>query len=527
LSRRRKAAVSPSRAIPPRPIPSGTDWIETDSYDRSRFAELRRDSPSLRALEERGSVFLPRFDALLRDLFAALFKYNVIHLPEPSIAPSARVNRLLLDGLLTSASYAHLKTRTQLDPARAGLATVLLGERALDLLRSEKLFPRRALLDHFALRRDEEEDAERLRELAAAADLAREADLGEEVRRDIEEVRERLAREARMAERRLARKAGEASRDVAEPAETAKKRLAAESLAVAQALDDAADEAESWGRALGAKGPASASRSLELGRQLANNPKLRKLATLLGRMREQALALRHRLFERPSEEIYEVGSGRDLSRMLPQELLGLRHPLLCRDWQRRYVEGALLQYRLRGDDERGRGPMIVCLDTSSSMAGDKEIWSKAVALTLLEIARRERRRFRAILFSSPETGLHTLDLNRGERYASDLEGTFDLADYFAGGGTDFEHPLDAAVECLGESRFRRGDVVLITDGECRVSEEWRRRFLAEKERLDFSLYAILIDVGGSTLETLAELADRVSRVSELTADGVGELFTRV
>ena len=69
--------------------------------------------------------------------------------------------------------------------------------------------------------------------------------------------------------------------------------------------------------------------------------------------------------------------------------------------------------------------------------------------------------------------------------------------------------------------------MLITDGECRVSEPWKERFLAEKRRLDFALYAILIDVGGSTLETLAELADRISRVSELTDEGVKDLFTRV
>ena len=470
---------------------------------------------------------LPHFGALLRDVFAALFKYNVLFLATPAIAPSARVNRVLLDGLLASAPYEHLKTRTQLDEARAGLATVLLGERALELLKSEKLFSRRDLLDHFALQRDEEEDAERLREAARAAEAAEDPSLGDESRQTFDQLRERLSREARMAERRLARKAAETSRDVDAKAETAKKRLEAEALGVAQTLDEAADEAESWGRALGAKGSSSVGRSLELGRRLARNPKLRKLAALLGRMREQALALRHRLFERPTEEVYEVETGRDIARMLPQELLALHHPALRRDWQRRYVEGSLLQYRLRGDDERGRGPMIVCLDTSSSMAGPKEIWSKAVALTLLDIARRERRRFRAILFSSPETGLYTLDLNRGERYASDLEGALDLADYFAGGGTDFEHPLDAALDCLGSSRFRRGDIVLITDGECRVSEEWRERFLREKKRLDFSLYAILIDVGGSTLETLAEIADRISRVSELTDDGVRDLFTRV
>jgi len=70
-------------------------------------------------------------------------------------------------------------------------------------------------------------------------------------------------------------------------------------------------------------------------------------------------------------------------------------------------------------------------------------------------------------------------------------------------------------------------VVLVSDGECRVGEDWKEKFLAEKERLDFSLYSILIDVGGSTLETLAELSDRVSRISDLTAETVKDLFVRV
>jgi uncharacterized protein with von Willebrand factor type A (vWA) domain len=513
--------------VPLAAVPSGTTWVETDSYDRARFGELLRDSGALRAAAEQGAVFLPHFGSLLQDLFASLFKYSVIRFPEASMAPSARVHRVLLDGLLASDAYEHLKTRTQLDEARAGLATVLLAERALELVKQEKLFSRRELLDHFALQRDEEEDAERIRAAERAAELAEDPSLGDEARADLAALHERLAREARMAERRLARKAAEVAGEVAGRAEHAKKRLEAEALGVAQALDAAADEADSWGRALGADGSGSAARSLELGRRLARNPKLHRLAALLGRMREHALALRHRLFERPTEEVYEVEAGRDIARMLPQELVALHHPLLRRDWCRRYTEGALLQYRLRGDDERGRGPMVVCLDTSASMAGDKEIWSKAVALTLLDVARRERRRFRAILFSSAETGLYTLDLNPGQRWASDLDRALDLADYFAGGGTDFEQPLDAAVDCLGSSRLRRGDVVLISDGECRVGDDWKQRFLAEKKRLDFSLYAILIDVGGSAMETLAELADRVSRVSELSDEGVKDLFVRV
>lgn len=512
---------------PPPPAPGRPCWIESDSFDRARLAEIRRDAPSFAALEEKGKVLLPHFDALLEDLFCALYKLNVLYLPDAAVAPSSRVNRLLLEGLLASAPYAHLRERTELDEGRAALGAMLLGERALDFLKSEKLFTRRDLLDHFDLARDEEDLRRRIDEITEATETGRDPALAGATRDEVNDLAERLAREARLAEARLRRKDARVAEDLSRNRSEALRRLEAQALGVAQVLDDAADEADSWGRALGAGDSGSAGRSLELGRRLARNPNLRKLSHLLGRMREQALALRHRLFERRNEEVFEVTLGSDLGRMLPQEMVSLHQPALRRDWQRRFVEGELLQYQLRGTDERGRGPMIVCLDVSSSMAGEKEVWSKAVTLTLLDIARRERRRFRAILFSSAEMGLKTFDLNGGERYLSDLAGALDLADYFPGGGTDFERPLDAAVECLADSRFRKGDVVLVTDGECRVGEEWRERFLDEKKRLDFSLYAILIDVGGSTAETVDALSDRTSRVSDLTAEAVKDLFVRV
>src|SRR5205823_5182219 len=195
---------------------------------------------------------------------------------------------------------------------------------------------------------------------------------------------------------------------------------------------------------------------------------------------------------RASEEVFEVRLGSDLERLLPPELLALHHPLLRRDFARRLVEGRLLSYSLRGADQRGRGPMIVCLDGSGSMAGDKEIWSKAVALTLLEIARRQRRLFRFICFSSADTPLFTLDLNPRERHEVQEDRALDVAEYFPGGGTDFETPLSAALDCLRAARYRRGDVVLITAGECRAGPEWLAGFKAEKARLGFALDPALL-----------------------------------
>ena len=70
-------------------------------------------------------------------------------------------------------------------------------------------------------------------------------------------------------------------------------------------------------------------------------------------------------------------------------------------------------------------------------------------------------------------------------------------------------------------------MVLITDGECQVGPEWLARFKAEKARLGFSLYSVLIDVGPSSVEALRELSDRVTAVSTLTDDAVRELFLRL
>src|SRR5262249_2348747 len=102
------------------------------------------------------------------------------------------------------------------------------------------------------------------------------------------------------------------------------------------------------------------------------------------------------------QTLHAVRMGSDLERMLPSEVLGLpRHRrALHLDFLRRFAEGELLEYELIAASSRG--PMVVCVDGSSSMSGSKEIWAKAVALTLMEIARREKRRCLAIVFSSGE-----------------------------------------------------------------------------------------------------------------------------
>jgi uncharacterized protein with von Willebrand factor type A (vWA) domain len=500
-------------------------WIESDSYDRAVFARFKADSPSLRALAESGGRLLPHFEEFLLDIFALLFKMNTVVYAEEEVAPSAAFYRLLLDQVRATPALALLRQQTILDETRAGLAALLLGERLLGLLKSERILTRAEMLDFWNLEQQENETADAEAQADSAGELRQHA--GPATQRQLDELQQRMHREAENGARRLQHKAQQVRAMLNEQAERDRPRVEAQTQHVLQDIDQSLGEADSWGLHLGSGERSRPGAQIELGKKLASNPKLKKLGHMVGRMRQYALALRHKIFERADNEMYEVGAGAELSRLLPHELLALRHPVLRRDFLRRFLDAELLQYALRAPDDKGKGPMVVCLDGSSSMAGDKEIWSKAVSLTLLDIAQRQRRLFRSICFSSADMPLQVLDLNRRQRYEAETSKVMELAEYFPGGGTDFHKPLRAALECLQRTRYRCGDIVFITDGECRVDPQWLAEFKRAKERLGFSLLSVLIDVGSSSLGTLKDFSDKITTITQLTSEAGKEIFLKI
>ena len=122
--------------------------------------------------------------------------------------------------------------------------------------------------------------------------------------------------------------------------------------------------------------------------------------------------------------------------------------------------------------------------------------------------------------------LQVLGLNGRQRYAADMRKVFELAEYFPGGGTDFQKPLTAALDCLRRSRHRRGDIVFITDGECRVDPKWLREFKRAKGDLGFSLFSVLIDIGSSSLGALKDFSDKITTITQLTSEAGKDIFLK-
>jgi len=544
--------------------------VAADAYDRAAIVRLRRAAHAWRALDEDGAKLVPHFPALVEDLFCGLFKLNVVMKDEAEVPASTAFNRRVLRGVLQGPAYEVLRLHTPLDEARAGLGAVVIGEAVLRALREDRVLTSGDLLDLWSLEREEQaareaaEEAEVGRELAEAADeeraAGRDADPpGDDAENEAPpeggatqdpgggEPADGAADQAASRGRRATRADGSAMRAAADRARLAARGVAAQreqkrrrveaafarvekkldrkllgaAAAAAGKVTSLEEALQAWGRGLGAGGARDPGHSIDLGRRLADSEKMRRLFAVFGRIRDQALAVRRRVLDRTDEELHEIRPGRgleDLGRLIPHELVALSHPVLRRDFQRRLLDGGVLTYALRGTDQRGHGPLVVCLDTSSSMAGEKELWSKAVALTFVELARRRRRRCHVVCFSSGEKGLRHFDMNPGNAWTVGLDRTLDLAEHFSGGGTDFCPPLDAAVRLLAARDLRRGDLVLITDGECAVDDAWREDFLARKRRRNFALYSILIDVRDVQAETVRALSDRVSLVSDLRAD---------
>jgi uncharacterized protein with von Willebrand factor type A (vWA) domain len=487
----------------------------------------------LQSVDDRGRRLYPHFGDLCLDLYAALYKTVLVDRPAAEVARSAALGRGILRTIRGAAGFVALRGTTLLDEGRAAAGVRVLARQALEILRDEEVVSAEELARTADLARQEREVAETEEALAETDEAL--PSLGEEARRRLE----RLADET--AERRA--RSEEAARelpDLGDLPASAESRLRQAVDALPSRIDRAEEEAESWGRGVGTGTPVSSAERIELGEKVAASEALRHLARLAGAFREFARAERRRRIARRATEVHDVGLGGDWARALPAELACLRHPQLGRALRLRALEGRMQVVRLEGPDDRGRGPLVVCLDGSGSMQGQRDLWGKAVALALADIARRQRRACRVISFSDSDKALAEFDLLPARRRGavlprSDAGALVRMAEHFPGGGTDFVLPLRRALTALDESSYRRGDVVFVTDGEASVPPAVVEEVAAARRRLGCHVYGVWVDLGAPPTdgvmhpgpEVLASFCDDVTTVSRLTADSVRDLFLKI
>ena len=119
------------------------------------------------------------------------------------------------------------------------------------------------------------------------ADTIPEDQLSEEGKKALQKAKENMGGEVQGAEALLRQKTAQLKEDLKRIEAQATNRLQAEAIKVAQQLEDATEEAETWGNTIGTGQSSPPGQKLELGRRLAGNEKLKKLARMVGRMKFQ------------------------------------------------------------------------------------------------------------------------------------------------------------------------------------------------------------------------------------------------
>lgn len=172
------------------------------------------------------------------------------------------------------------------------------------------------------------------------------------------------------------------------------------------------------------------------------------------------------------EEIVGIKTGNELENLLPQELILLIDSDTSLIFDKKFAESQLLCFDLAGfsresmertvyemqnvAEEEAMGPIIICVDTSSSMTGTPENIAKAVTLCMAARAREQRRNCFLINFS---TDIETMDL-------SDAMGIKELVDFLGRsfyGGTDAAPAIEYAVNKFGEEAYQKADLLVISD----------------------------------------------------------------
>lgn len=412
--------------------------------------------------EQRGEEMLQKYPDLKRSKIgpdeAADF-HAMMYLLEPTPTPKCldTTRQEFIKGVMETADYAELQRTTQLNSLASEIAAEQVG------LRYAKFLAEKAHTDL-----ENEKRAKR----------------GKEVPNDVKEAREAIQ----------------------------------ELAAIGEALKDAKEEVEALGEMQCALGcgmeegdPGSdleREQIAEMFHKVKNDPNLRAIMNAAGRYIRVAKSKQRQKVVQGYDDMIGVELSGDISRMIPSEAVRLMDEDFELDALRRIAENGVLSREYRGIEPVGKGPIIVCVDESGSMAGKKIHEAKGFALGMAWVARHQKRWVCLIGYSGSEQG-NLLMIPPNQTKDTEL---MSWLVHFYGRGTHMDVPLvempttywnQMPVEAI------RGkvDLILITDEICRVPKKMEEDFNAWKKRE--RVRCITLVIGGKGTGELGRVSDEI------------------
>lgn len=487
--------------------------LRATKLEDSIYADLRAEDEELEQVEQDAKKKLRSFPALSQDVFQSIYSLMPRHRDADTLSVAARkFNVPILEHMTQSEDFPALKAVCEGKELPAYEAAAEFTTRISQEL--DRLLERFGGGNGTAAALEKLEDAQaRMEEkLSALLDLqSKSTDCSEDLEKSII-----TAANAAESKRRQV----EAVNKLIDTTAAQNKEVIA--TAISLVVEKAAQKAEEAEAILSAwsDSPGKMEKSavnMMLLEKVRGSEVLRHVAKYLGRFREIFAQGRHNGYTYGRGETYALELGNNLTKALSSELALLSTPetipLFLQKYQRRQIK----QYQRREPVYQGVGDIICCLDESDSTRGDDADWGKAVALTLLEIAAENGRRFALIHFSGAER--FQTDLFLPNQYG--VEEKMQAAETFLGGGTNFTTPMKEALRLMAEEGFERADIVFVTDGACELPADMLETLREEQTARHFSVTGILLDQGSTCMPfSLQPFCRSIYRASELTGDEI-------
>lgn len=253
--------------------------------------------------------------------------------------------------------------------------------------------------------------------------------------------------------------------------------------------------------------------------------RFKKFVELLGRLSSTALRKQAERSHHEASEIVDVTQGNDVDVLLDDEIVQLVVPELADAALASFAGETMMQYELEAREPLAKGDIVVLIDESGSMAGEKEMEAKAIALALAHVAARQKRRLLIHFFQ--DTVTHTIEMSPKDARVEDgvnvaLRKLGELAGRGTGGGTDFDVPLARAVKDVKDG-YEKADILAITDGDCNVQPSTLKALNDLRAEKGAKVYTMLIGASmGSHLDTVRQFSDRVWNADSLVDSGAAE-----
>lgn len=207
-------------------------------------------------------------------------------------------------------------------------------------------------------------------------------------------------------------------------------------------------------------------------------------------------------------EYFSIEFGDKIDRIIPSELSYFHNNSMKKRFYSKYIEKKLFNYSMLNIEEekksnikREKGPLIICMDSSSSMNGLPEEICKSIILFLYKECKKSHRDLYVISFGSIDE-IDELNITDKDNGLSTLLSF--LKKRFLG-GTDFYSPLKRAFELIQNNEYKKCDILFLSDGIGKMEKTLLDDILNKKHINETKIFSILLREDNESLSFSDEI----------------------